>query len=205
MKVSALPLLALLLIVPLSGCYPLYLGVQRARESMDESRDKRQQKRPMTQTAVEYAPKPAEPVAPVAASGGGEVGRILQVKFEDVGTGTAQTYGVADVSKRDGVLDNPLTGWLRRGSGGMSVTVIRQMYDGRLLVRGQKALSGDAAGYLQLEGLVDPHDISDGDAVLSNRVAEPRLRYYGGRAGTRPAEVAEMARFFQNSGNLDSN
>lgn len=201
MKVSAPPL-AMLLIVSLSGCYPLYLGSLRMRESSSERREERQQKKPMPQTAVEYAPKPAPAPPPAVAAGGGEVGRILRVKFEDASP--VQTYGLADVSRHEGVLDNPLTEWLRRGGGGMSATVIRQMYDGRLLVRGQKALSGDGAGYVQLEGIVDPRDIDDG-AVLSNRMAEPRLSYYGGRGGARPAEVAELARFFQGGGNIDSN
>lgn len=196
-------LLALLLTVSLGGCYPMYLESLKVRESYDEYQERRRMRRPPPSTAVDYAPPPAATAAAAAARGAGdaEVGRLLRVKFEDAAP--VQTYGLADVSKRDGVLDNPLTGLLRRGGGGMSATVIRQLYDGRLLVRGQKALSGDDAGYLQLDGIVDPRDIDSDGEVLSNRVAEPRLNYYNAsaRAGARPAEFAELARFFQGGGN----
>lgn len=192
-------MLLLLLSAVLSGCYSLSLNMAQMRETMGESREKRAQNKPMKQTAVEYAPKPVAASVPAVVAGNVEVGRLLRVKFEDAAP--VQTYGLADVSKRDGVLDNPLTGWLRRGGGGMSATVIRRLYDGRLLVRGQKALAGDDAGYVQLDGVVDLRDIDDDGEVLSNRVAEPRLSYYGGRSGTRPPEVAELARFFRGGGN----
>jgi hypothetical protein len=198
MTVSRL-LLSVLLIASLSGCYSMYMGSLHMREQIGEIQEKRRQNQPASSTAVEYAPKQVPSATPTTSGNNGEqVGRLLRVEFEDAST--VQTYGVADVSKRDGVLDNPLTGWMRRGGGGMSATVIRQMYDGRLLVRGQKALPGDNAGYVQLDGIVDPGDINSDGVVLSNRVIEARLSYFGG-SSARPPEVAELARFFRGGGN----
>ncbi|MFT4246869.1 MAG: flagellar basal body L-ring protein FlgH [Pseudomonas sp.] len=196
MKVSRLPL-ALLLTASLCGCYPAYIQSLRMRESLQEYREKRQAKKPMSSTAVQYAPKPA---APVVAAAGGEVGRLLRVEFEEVPPAHATER--TGVKKPSGLLDNPLVERLRRGgNGGMSATVIRQLYDGRLLVCGQKPLSGEAAGYVQLDGIVDPRDVDGEGKVLSSRVVEPRLSYSGDSAG-RPPEVAELARFFQGGGEL---
>lgn len=183
MKIPALPLV-LLPVLSCSGCYPLYMKSMQLRQSIGDYRERRREAGPMTQTAVEYAPGPVVSNAPPAGREG-VVGRWLHVRFED--------------AARDGAPGNPLAGWLRRGDGGMTVTVIRQLYDGRWLVRGQKALSG-AGGYVQLEGIVDPRDIDGDGKVPSPRVAEPRLRLSGGRGTTETQDLAELARFFQGGG-----
>ena len=195
MMVSRLPL-ALLMTASLSGCYPIYLESARLRESYSEYREKHQENRPFKSDAEKYAPNPAKPVPSVAGMGDDVVGRLLRIKFEDAAP--VQTFGLPDVSQSNGVLDNPLTGLLHRGGGGMSATVVRQLYDGRLLIHGEKALSGDDTGFLLLEGIVDPSNIDNG-TVPSNRIAEVRLQYRSDHPGPRPAEFVELEHFFQAS------
>lgn len=198
----ALPLLVLA-ILPLVGCYPLYLQTQQARQAVGNYEDRRAAKRPLPQTAVEYAPEAPPPVSATPVEGGEpDVGRLLQVDFEDAAS--VRTYGVQEVRSRGGVLDNPLTELLHRGGGGMAVTVVRRMYDGRLLVRGEKPLrDADGGGTMQLEGIVDPRDIARNGSVASNRIAEARLGYVGGSGRGRPLAVEEMAHYFQGGGGLN--
>ncbi|MFC4161851.1 flagellar basal body L-ring protein FlgH [Chitinimonas lacunae] len=62
----------------------------------------------------------------------------------------------------------------------ISVTVQGQADNGDLLIAGQQAIAiNDEKQEIKLTGRVRPQDISDGNTVLSSRVAEAQISYVG--------------------------
>jgi len=85
-------------------------------------------------------------------------------------------------------------------SGNVTVTVARVLPNGNLVVRGQKQLTlnqGDE--YIQISGIVRPADIGSDNTVLSNKVANARIRYTGRGTLADANTMGWLARFF-NSG-----
>ncbi len=67
-----------------------------------------------------------------------------------------------------------------RLAGQVTVTVTEVLASGQLRLAGSQDLRvNDERQRIQLEGLVRPQDISEGNVVLSNRIAEAAIRYDG--------------------------
>ena len=65
-------------------------------------------------------------------------------------------------------------------SGLLSVTVVRVFDNGNMEVQGQKELTlNNGNEYVRVRGVVRPEDISAGNIVSSNRLADAQIRYTG--------------------------
>lgn len=64
--------------------------------------------------------------------------------------------------------------------GSITVAVVQSLPNGNLLVRGEKQIQiNQGYEYVRLEGIVRPADISTGNSVTSDRVANARIAYTG--------------------------
>jgi flagellar L-ring protein precursor FlgH len=82
-------------------------------------------------------------------------------------------------------------------SGDISVTVAAVYPNGTMLVKGEKALTlnrGDDR--VQITGLIRAADISADNRVLSNRVADAKIRYTGKGEIARASKQGWLQRFF---------
>lgn len=92
--------------------------------------------------------------------------------------GTSQTFSGSGTAAQS----NSLTGR-------MSVSVVRVFPNGNLEILGQKKLTlNNGDEYVRVRGIVRPEDISAGNVVLSERIANAEIKYIG--AG----DVADTAR-----------
>lgn len=85
-------------------------------------------------------------------------------------------------------------------SGNISVHVLRVLPNGNLMIRGEKWLtlnSGDE--YIRLTGVIRPQDISSGNTIQSNKVANARIQYSGTGAFAEAQEQGWLSRFFNGS------
>ena len=107
---------------------------------------------------------------PNALTGGFGAGQLT--------SGTSRTFnGTGGASQ-----SNSITGLL-------SVTVVDVMDNGNMEILGQKKLNlNNGDEYIRISGIVRPEDISAGNLILSNRIADAQITYVG--AG----EVADSAR-----------
>ncbi|MEX1222012.1 MAG: flagellar basal body L-ring protein FlgH [Idiomarina sp.] len=95
----------------------------------------------------------------------------------------------------DGAADqsNSLTGQI-------TVTVIKVLPNGNLIVRGEKWMkinTGDE--YIRLTGMLRPQDISSDNMVPSTRVANARIEYSGTGSLAQVQEPGWLTRFFNSS------
>lgn len=95
----------------------------------------------------------------------------------------------------DGAADqsNSLTGQI-------TVTVIKVLPNGNLIVRGEKWMkinTGDE--YIRLTGMLRPQDISADNMVPSTRVANARIEYSGTGSLAQVQEPGWLTRFFNSS------
>lgn len=195
MNKLVLLLLASLLVLPLSGCYNMTMAVAMAREHHKLKKD---DKAKVPQTAQENAPEAVAPQAvahqPSATSSGTEVGQMLVVRFEEAAT--VQTFAATDAHMENHVLENDDSDVLMPGEQRMMVTVIRQLPDGRVSVRGQRSLGPQSTAFIQLDGVIDKHDIDSNAVVASNRLLDVRLSYHGRGSGAHPPELTKLAHYF---------
>jgi len=87
-----------------------------------------------------------------------------------------------------------------RLSGEITVTVIRTLANGNLIVRGEKWLrinTGDE--YIRLTGIIRPQDVSADNTIPSTRVANARIEYSGTGSLASTQEQSWLTRFFNSS------
>ena len=102
---------------------------------------------------------------------------------------TTQTF----TGQGDSAQSNSLTG-------NVTVTVVRVLPNGNLVVRGQKVIrinQGDE--YLRVAGTVRPVDISSDNTVLSTQLADARISYSGTGFVADSNHMGWLARFFNSS------
>ncbi len=84
-----------------------------------------------------------------------------------------------------------------RLSGDISVTVIRVLPNGSLIVRGEKWLTlNNGQEYVRLTGMIRPQDVASDNTVLSNRVANARIEYSGTGSLADTQRQGWLTRFF---------
>lgn len=82
-------------------------------------------------------------------------------------------------------------------SGQITVTVVRRLSNGALLVRGQKWLHiNQGQELVQISGIVRPEDIGQDNTVASTRVADARIVYTGKGALASANAQGWLSRFF---------
>ena len=82
-------------------------------------------------------------------------------------------------------------------NGDITVTVIRRLANGNLIVRGEKWMrinTGDE--YIRLTGMIRPQDITPDNTVPSTRVANARIEYSGTGTLAQTQEQGWLTRFF---------
>ena len=82
-------------------------------------------------------------------------------------------------------------------NGEITVTVIRALPNGNLIVRGEKWMrinTGDE--YIRLTGMIRPQDISADNTIPSTRVANARIEYSGTGTLANVQEQGWLTRFF---------
>ncbi|RTE86159.1 MULTISPECIES: flagellar basal body L-ring protein FlgH [Gammaproteobacteria] len=81
--------------------------------------------------------------------------------------------------------------------GDITVTVIRVLPNGNLIVRGEKWLTlNNGEEYIRLTGIIRPQDVSSENTVLSNRVANARIEYSGTGSLADNQRQGWLTRFF---------
>ena len=81
--------------------------------------------------------------------------------------------------------------------GAITVTVIRRLPNGNLLVRGQTEMQiNQAEEYVRLEGVIRPIDISAANTISSQQVADARIAYGQGGALSDANRPGLLSRFF---------
>lgn len=81
--------------------------------------------------------------------------------------------------------------------GNITVTVIKRLPSGNLLVRGEKHLSlNQGSEFIRIEGLVRPADITPDNTIDSTRVANARISYTGEGALAESNTKGWLSRFF---------
>ncbi len=82
-------------------------------------------------------------------------------------------------------------------TGNITVTVIKRLPSGNLLVRGEKHLSlNQGSEFIRIEGLVRPADIAPDNTIDSTRVANARISYTGEGALAESNTKGWLSRFF---------
>ncbi len=86
-------------------------------------------------------------------------------------------------------------------SGTITVTVVKVLPNGNLVISGQKIISiNQVDEYIRLSGVINPVYVQPGDTVLSTQVADARIEYKGGNANMDQAALMSMLnRFFLSS------
>lgn len=82
-------------------------------------------------------------------------------------------------------------------SGTIAVTVIDVTPNGNLIVSGEKQIAMDSGSeFIRFSGVVDPKDITIGNQVASNRVADARIEYRTNTTIDAAEITSRMSRFF---------
>ncbi|WDS36849.1 flagellar basal body L-ring protein FlgH [Pseudoxanthomonas sp.] len=85
-------------------------------------------------------------------------------------------------------------------SGNLTVTVIRRLGNGNLVIRGEKNLSLNQGNeYIRVEGVVRDADISNENKVSSSLIADARITYRGRGPLAQSNTPGPLAKFFQSS------
>ncbi len=81
--------------------------------------------------------------------------------------------------------------------GAITVTVVKRLPNGNLLVRGQTEMQiNQSDEYVRLEGVIRPIDISSADTISSQKVADARIAYGQRGALSDANRPGLLARFF---------
>lgn len=82
-------------------------------------------------------------------------------------------------------------------TGTIAVTVIDVVPNGNLIVSGEKQIAMDSGSeFIRFSGVVDPKDITVGNQVASNRVADARIEYRTNTTMDVAEITSRMSRFF---------
>lgn len=82
-------------------------------------------------------------------------------------------------------------------SGEITVTVIRVLPNGNLIVRGEKWLTlNNGQEYVRLTGIIRPQDVRSDNTIWSNRVANARIEYSGTGSLADTQRQGWLTRFF---------
>ncbi|MFY8272929.1 flagellar basal body L-ring protein FlgH [Pseudoalteromonas sp. SSDWG2] len=85
-------------------------------------------------------------------------------------------------------------------SGNISVNVMRVLPNGNLVIRGEKWLTlNTGQEFIRLEGIVRPADVSAGNTVESNRIANARIQYSGKGDMQESQSAGWLSRFFMST------
>jgi flagellar L-ring protein precursor FlgH len=87
-----------------------------------------------------------------------------------------------------------------RLQGNITVTVVRRLQNGNLVVQGQKWLRlnhGDE--FVQIAGIVRPYDVREDNTVTSDRVADARISYGGKGVIASANQPGWLDRFFNSA------
>jgi flagellar L-ring protein precursor FlgH len=83
-------------------------------------------------------------------------------------------------------------------SGRMSVSVVRILPGGNLEILGQKKLTlNNGDEYIRVHGIVRPEDISSGNVVMSDRIANADIKYIGAGDVADSGKKGWLARGFE--------
>lgn len=81
--------------------------------------------------------------------------------------------------------------------GDITVTVIRVLPNGNLIVRGEKWLTlNNGQEYVRLTGIIRPQDVRSDNTIHSNRVANARIEYSGTGSLANAQREGWLTRFF---------
>ncbi|HEV7715072.1 MAG TPA: flagellar basal body L-ring protein FlgH, partial [Steroidobacteraceae bacterium] len=79
----------------------------------------------------------------------------------------------------------------------VTVTVMKRLPNGNLLVRGQKRISiNTGSESVRVEGVIRPIDIAPDNSILSSMVADAKISYGGRGPLADAAKPGWLARFF---------
>lgn len=82
-------------------------------------------------------------------------------------------------------------------SGNISVTVVRVLPNGNLVVRGEKWLTlNNGDEYIRLTGIVRTQDINPANEVISTKIANARIQYSGTGSFAKSQETGWLTKFF---------
>ncbi|HEY4555341.1 MAG TPA: flagellar basal body L-ring protein FlgH [Lysobacter sp.] len=85
-------------------------------------------------------------------------------------------------------------------AGDITVTVVQQLPNGNLLVRGEKMMRLNQGDELvQVQGIVRPADIGPDNRIASNRVGDARIVYGGRGTLARSNAMGWLGRFFNSA------
>jgi flagellar L-ring protein precursor FlgH len=85
-------------------------------------------------------------------------------------------------------------------SGSISVSVVKVLGNGNLIVRGEKWMTiNNGDEFIRLNGIIRPQDISAKNQVNSIKVANARIQYSGTGAFADSQKAGWLARFFNSS------
>lgn len=132
-------------------------------------------------------------------------------KDASVGMGVPNIAGAPVTYKGRNILQAEVEGSRAFGGGGVStqsnelagditVTVVQQMPNGNLLVRGEKMMRLNQGDELvQVQGVVRPADIGPDNRIASNRVGDARIVYGGRGTLARSNAMGWLGRFFNSA------
>lgn len=104
------------------------------------------------------------------------------------------TFGLDHSTSFDGKGDSAQSNKL---NGDVTVTVMKRLPNGNLLIRGQKWIGiNTGSEYVRVEGVIRPIDIAPDNSVLSSMVANAKISYRGKGALADSNKPGFLARFF---------
>jgi flagellar L-ring protein precursor FlgH len=102
--------------------------------------------------------------------------------------------GIDHSSSFDGKGDSAQSNSL---NGDVTVTVMKRLPNGNLLIRGQKWIGiNQGQEYVRVEGVIRPIDIAPDNSILSSLVANAKIAYGGRGALADSSKPGWLARFF---------
>jgi flagellar L-ring protein precursor FlgH len=132
-------------------------------------------------------------------------------KDAGVGMGVPNIAGASVTYKGRNILQAEVEGSRSFAGGGVStqsnelagditVTVVQQMPNGNLLVRGEKMMRLNQGDELvQVQGIVRPADIGPDNRIASNRIGDARIVYGGKGTLARSNAMGWLGRFFNSA------
>ena len=82
-------------------------------------------------------------------------------------------------------------------TGEIAVTITRIFPNGNLEIRGEKLIGlTQGSEYIRLSGFVRPQDVSSGNVIVSNKIANSRIYYGGGGVVAESNAQGWLSRFF---------
>jgi len=129
-------------------------------------------------------------------------------KDDDVDTSVTALLGAAATYNGDSILTNTFGGnraFSGSGdseqsnslSGEITAMVVDVLPNGNMLIRGEKIIGlNQGSEYIRISGLVRPQDVSSGNVVLSQKIANARIYYGGGGVVAESNTKGWLSRLF---------